>query len=201
MEGFAVLKVMTRYWWAVALRGTLAVLFGMMALAWPGITVFVLVALFGAYALVDGAIAVAQAIGGKLVVGRGWLVLEGIAGVLAGIVTFVWPGITALVLLVVIAAWALVTGVFEIVAAVWLRREIKGEWLLALSGALSVLFAVLLVINPGAGAIAVVWVIGAYAIVFGVALVALGLRLRQLGRTDGALPGTTLRPTPNGRPS
>ena len=183
------LLTLTRYWWAVVLRGVAAVLFGLMALIWPGITVIVLVALFGAYALVDGIIGLGTAVfGGRERGRRGWLVVEGIAGVLAGIFTFAWPGITALVLLWLIAAWALVTGVLEIVAAVRLRREIRGEWLLALSGALSVLFGILLVVWPAAGALSVVFVIGIYAIVFGVALVGLGLRLRRLRRDTGTVP-------------
>jgi uncharacterized membrane protein HdeD (DUF308 family) len=191
------LEVMTKYWWTVALRGALAVLFGVIALGWPGITVIVLVALFGAYALVDGVIALGQAIvGGRQTIGRrGWLVLEGVVDVIAGVVTFVWPGITALALLLLIAAWAVVTGLLEIVAAIRLREEIKGEWVLALTGAVSVLFGVLLAVRPGAGALAVVWVIGAYAIVFGVSLIALGVRLRRLGHESGAMSGTQ-RPSP-----
>ena len=183
------LLTLTRYWWAVVLRGVAAVLFGLMALIWPGITVIVLVALFGAYALVDGIIGLGTAVfGGRQRGRRGWLVVEGIAGVLAGIFTFAWPGVTALVLLWLIAAWAVVTGVLEIVAAVRLRREIQGEWLLALSGVISVLFGILLAVWPAAGALSVVFVIGIYAIVFGVALVGLGLRLRRLRRDTGTVP-------------
>ena len=183
------LPTLTRYWWAVVLRGVAAVLFGLMALIWPGITVIVLVALFGAYALVDGIIGLGTAVfGGRERGRRGWLVVEGIAGVLAGIFTFAWPGITALALLWLIAAWAIVTGVLEIVAAVRLRREIQGEWLLALSGVLSVLFGILLAVWPAAGVLSIVFLIGIYAIVFGVALVGLGLRLRRLRRDTGTVP-------------
>ena len=178
------LETLARNWWAVALRGAAALLFGLLALIWPGVTVLVLVALFGAYALVDGAFALGIAIFGRRDGGgsRGWLIVEGIAGILAGILTFAWPGVTALVLLWLIAAWALVTGVLEIVAAVRLRREIQGEWVLALSGVLSVLFGILLIVWPGAGALAVVFLIAIYAIVFGVVLLALALRLRRLHR-------------------
>ena len=178
------LETLTRNWWVLAVRGALAVLFGLLAIIWPEITVLALVLLFGAYALVDGVLALYTALfdrgrpGGR---GAGWLVLEGVAGVLAAIGAFVWPGITALVLLYLIAAWALVTGVAEILAAIRLRREIEGEWLLILSGALSILFGILAFAFPGAGALAVVWLIAAYAIAFGVVMVVLAFRLRRYG--------------------
>jgi uncharacterized membrane protein HdeD (DUF308 family) len=178
------LETLTRNWWLLAVRGALAVLFGFVALIWPGITVLALVLLFGAYALVDGVMALYTALfdrgrpGGR---GVGWLVLEGVAGVLAAIGAVVWPGITALVLLYLIAAWALVTGVAEILTAIRLRREIEGEWLMILSGALSILFGVLAFLFPSAGALAVVWLIGAYAIAFGVVMAILAFRLRRHG--------------------
>jgi uncharacterized membrane protein HdeD (DUF308 family) len=178
-----------RYWWTVALRGALAVLFGLAAWIWPDVTIRVLVLLFGFYALVDGLLALAAAMmGGRLASGRrGWLIFEGVAGVAAGVVTFIWPEITTLVLLYLIAFWAIATGVLEVVAAVMLRRELRGEWLLAAGGIISVLFGLFLVIRPGDGAIAVAWLIGLYAIIFGIALIALGLRLRQLGQRGTAL--------------
>jgi uncharacterized membrane protein HdeD (DUF308 family) len=189
------LALLARYWWVVALRGAAAVLFGLLALVWPTITLTALVLLFGAYALVDGVMALGVAIfGGRGAEGRRpWLALEGIVGVAAGLFTFLWPGITALVLLWWIAAWALVTGIIEIVAAVRLRREIEGEWLLGLSGVVSVLFGVLLAVRPGEGAIAVTWLIGICAIVFGVALLALAVELRRYRRT-GIVPGGAHRP-------
>jgi uncharacterized membrane protein HdeD (DUF308 family) len=178
-----------RYWWTVVLRGVLGVLFGLAAWIWPDVTVRVLVLLFGFYALVDGLLALAAAMmGGRLVSGRrGWLIFEGVAGVAAGVLTFIWPEVTTLALLYLIAFWAIVTGVLEVVAAVLLRRELRGEWLLALAGVVSVLFGIFLVINPGDGAVAIVWLIGVYAVVFGIALVVLGLRLRQLGRRGTAV--------------
>jgi uncharacterized membrane protein HdeD (DUF308 family) len=178
-----------RSWWTVALRGALAVLFGVAAWIWPDVTIRVLVLLFGFYALVDGLLALAAAlVGGRLVSGRrGWLIFEGVAGVAAGVLTFIWPEITTLVLLYLIAFWAIATGVLEVVAAVLLRRELRGEWLLAASGIISVLFGLFLVIRPGDGAIAVAWLIGLYAIIFGIALIALGFRLRQLGQRGTAL--------------
>ncbi|HEV8164756.1 MAG TPA: DUF308 domain-containing protein, partial [Actinomycetota bacterium] len=174
-------------WWSVALRGVLAVAFGVVAWIWPHITVHALVLLYGFYALVDGLLALAALlVGGSLVRERRvWLLVEGVAGIAAGVIAFLWPGITALVLLYLIAAWAIATGILEIAAAVWLRRELRGEWLLALGGVVSVLFGVFLIVRPGEGAIAVVWLIGLFAIVFGVALIGLGLRLRRLGRGLG----------------
>lgn len=172
-----------RNWWLLALRGVLAVIFGVIALVWPGITLAVLVLLFGAYALVDGVVALFAGItgsGGLTGGDRWWVALLGVVSIAAGIVAFVWPGITALVLLAVIGAWALVTGVLQIVAAIRLRREITDEWLLGLAGVISVLFGIFVLIRPGQGALAIVWVIGIYAIIFGVSLIALSFRLRGL---------------------
>jgi uncharacterized membrane protein HdeD (DUF308 family) len=183
------LATLTRHWWAVALRGVAAVLFGLMALIWPGITLIVLVALFGAYVLVDGVMAIATAIGRGPGVPRAWLIVEGVADIVVGVLTFTWPGITTMVLLWVIAAWAIVTGAIEIVNAVRLRRELHGEWLLALGGVLSVLFGIALVVWPVVGALGLVMLIGAYAVVFGVALIALATRLRRANRGAGEIGG------------
>jgi uncharacterized membrane protein HdeD (DUF308 family) len=195
------LDTLARYWWTVALRGTVAILFGLLALIWPTITALVLVLLFGAYVLVDGVLALGSAIFGGRAAGAGldgrsraWLVVEGIAGIGFGIITFIWPQATTLVLLWLIAAWAIVTGVIEIVAAVRLRREIRGEWLLALAGVLSVGFGLLLAIWPAAGALTLIVLIGAYAIVFGAVLIGLAMRLRRMrpdaARIDGIRPAT-----------
>jgi len=182
---------LARNWWALALRGVVAVLFGITAFAWPGITLGVLVLLYGAYSLVDGVFALAAALVGSPRGVPWWaLLLEGLAGIAVGIMTFAWPGITALVLLYLIAAWAIVTGILEIVTAVRLRREIRGEWVLALSGVLSVLFGLALVVNPGAGALAVVWLIGAYAVASGILMLVLGFQLRSWLRRASSI-GTT----------
>jgi uncharacterized membrane protein HdeD (DUF308 family) len=174
------LVTLARNWWAVALRGALAIIFGVLAFFWPGASLAALVLLFGAYALVDGIFAVIAAFRTADRGGRwGMLAIEGVAGIAAGILAFVWPGITAIVLLYLIAAWAIVTGVLEIAAAIQLRREITNEWLLGLGGLASIVFGVLLLFNPAAGALAVVWLIAAYALVFGVLLVALAFRLRS----------------------
>ena len=166
-------------WWLEVLRGVAAIIFGILAFAWPGITLLTLVLFWGAFALVDGVLALAAAVMGGNPAPRWWLAIVGVAGVVAGILTFVWPGITALVLLVFIAAWAIVLGVFEIVGAIRLRKEIEGEWFLILNGVLSVLFGVVLLWRPGVGALAVIWIIGAYAIILGVIYVAFGLKLRK----------------------
>jgi len=169
---------LARHWWVIALRGVAAVLFGVLAFVWPGITLAVLVLLFGAYALVDGVLGIVVAVRGgtehRLAMG-----LEGVVGVLAGLAAFVYPGLTALVLLYIIAFWAILTGVLEVVAAVRLRRAITNEWGLIIGGVLSVLFGIVLIAAPGAGALAVVFLIGAYAVLFGVALLILSWGLRS----------------------
>jgi len=178
------LIVLARNWWTLVLRGVLAILFGVMAFAWPGLTLGALVLLFGAFAFVDGVFAIAAALTGRTGGMHWWaLLVQGLIGIGVGIATAVWPGITALTLLFVIAAWAIATGIFEIVAAIRLRREIQGEWLLVLDGVLSILLGIGLAVFPGAGALAVVWYIGAVAIVSGVLLIALGLKLRSWART------------------
>ena len=171
-----------RNWGLIVLRGTAAVLFGVLALARPGITLAALVFMWGAYAIADGVLAMVAA---WRIRGHGrplWsLFVVGALGIAAGVVTYRWPGLTALVLLMVIASWAIGVGVLQVVAAIRLRKEIAGEWALGLSGALSVAFGIMAVLHPGAGALAVLWMIGGYAVGFGVLLIALGFRLRALG--------------------
>jgi uncharacterized membrane protein HdeD (DUF308 family) len=182
------LAMLARNWWVLALRGVFAIIFGILALIWPGLTLFVLITLFGAYALVDGIFAVIAGIASYGRNERWWAVLlEGVAGIILGVLTFLWPGTTALVLVYFIAAWALITGIFEIVAAIRLRKAIEGEWMLVLSGIVSIIFGLFLIVAPGAGALGLTWVIGAYAIVWGVLLIILAFRLRNLPRDDQAL--------------
>ena len=172
--------VLTRNWWALALRGIFAVLLGLAAFVLPGVTLAVLVALFGAYAVVDGVLTIIAGIRAAERHERWWSpILKGLAGIAAGVLAFVWPALTALALLYLIAGWAIVTGVLEIVAAVHLHRA-HGEWLLILNGVLSVLFGFLVVIWPSAGVLTLLWLIGTYAIVFGVVLLVLAFRLRNL---------------------
>lgn len=176
------LRLLSRHWWVLALRGLLAVVFGLLALIWPTSTVRVLVILFGVYALVDGLFSLYSALVNRRRRGGWWLLLvEAVAGVGVGILAFVWPQITALAFLYLIAAWAIVTGVLELVAAFQLRRQVEGEWVLALAGIVSIALGLLLALRPGSGLVAVVWFVGAYAIVFGILLIVLGFRLRGLG--------------------
>jgi uncharacterized membrane protein HdeD (DUF308 family) len=179
-------RELTRNWFLFVLRGAVAVLFGLGAWAWPDLTLAVLIALFGAYALVDGVFAVAAGLAHRGEDRRWWAeLLVGVAGIAVGVLTFAWPGATALTLLYLIASWALVSGVMEIAAAIELRRAIDNEWLLGLGGAASVLFGLLLFVNPGSGALSVIWLIGAYAVLFGALLIALGLRLRAMRGATG----------------
>jgi uncharacterized membrane protein HdeD (DUF308 family) len=171
--------MITLSWSALAIRGVLAIIFGLLVFAWPGITLWVLILFFGAHVLIDGVLALVAAIRGSASGVRWWgMLIEGILGIATGLITFLWPGLTALVLLYLIAAWAIIIGVFEIIAAIRLRKEIEGEWLLALRGVLAIIFGVILFANPGAGALAFAWMIGMFAIVFGVIELILAFRLR-----------------------
>jgi uncharacterized membrane protein HdeD (DUF308 family) len=176
------LHLLARHWWALALRGVFAVLFGLLTFLIPGITLLTLVLLFGAYAILDGIFDIISAVRAP---GRHWpLVLEGVVGIIIGILTFLWPGITTMVLLYLIAFWAIFTGVLEIVAGIRLREVIANEWLLILMGVLSVLFGFLILIFPGAGALAIVIWIGAYALLFGIMLIALAFLLRRFRQLE-----------------
>ena len=170
------LDALAKNWWAMALRGVAALLFGLLTFLLPGITIATLVLLFGAYALVDGLFNIVAFF---RVASHHWaLLIEGIIGVIVGILTFAWPAITEIALLFLIAFWAIFTGVFEIVAGIRLRRVIANEWLLLLIGALSALFGILILMAPRAGALAIVLWIGVYAVMFGIVLLALAFRLR-----------------------
>jgi uncharacterized membrane protein HdeD (DUF308 family) len=174
------LNTLGRVWWLVLLRGIAAIVFGILALAWPGVTLVSLVLLWGAWALVDGVTALVAGWKARDGTKPMWqIVLVGLVGIAAGVLTFLMPGVTAIALLIMIAVWAIVSGVFQIIAAIRLRKEIANEWMLILSGALSVLFGALMIISPGAGALAVLWVIGSFAIAFGALLVILAFRLRK----------------------
>lgn len=175
--------ILRRTWWLLLLRGLMAITFGVLSWVQPGISLAALVMLFGVYALIDGVAGVWSSLAGHKDDGHWWvLLLWGVVGVGVGTLTLSAPGITALALLFYIALWAVATGVLQIVAAVRLHKEIEGEWLLALSGLASVAFGVLLMARPMAGAVALLWIIATYAILFGILLVVLAFKSRRFGR-------------------
>jgi uncharacterized membrane protein HdeD (DUF308 family) len=182
-------RELSQAWWVILVRGVVAVLFGLLALVWPGLTLLALILLFGIYAIIDGVMSFARAFtAGRHGQSWVWPVIGGIISVAAGIIAFVWPGETALILVFIIAAWALLTGIVEIVSGIALRREITDEWLLILGGVISVIFGVLVFLRPGAGALAIVWLIGFFAIVLGVQRVAFAFRVRDW--TQRIVPGS-----------
>src|SRR5215213_3477007 len=166
----------TGHWWALALRGAIAILFGLAAFLRPGIALEALILLFGAYALVDGIFSIVGVFGGTRAGTPRWLlVVEGVAGILAGVIAFIFPLLTAIVFLYLIAAWAIITGIAEISTAIRLRQEIEGEWALIVGGIFSVLFGVILaVVGPFVGILSLIWLIGAYAVAFGIMLLIAG---------------------------
>ncbi|WP_438024869.1 HdeD family acid-resistance protein [Sorangium sp. So ce233] len=185
-----------RNWWAPVVRGVLAMAFGALTLAVPRISLYVLVLLFGAYAFAEGVTNIVGAVRGGDERRRWWvLLLEGLVSVAVALVTLFSPRITAVALALWIGAWAVVTGALKIGAAIRLREQLEGEWLLGLAGVLSIAFGVLMIVVPGAGALALVLWIGAYALVFGIFLIALGIRLRSfctaaVGPGAGPIHGT-----------
>lgn len=180
------MSVISGPWWSWLLRGIAAIVFGVLAILWPGLTFLVFVAMFAAYALVDGIIHLWASFHAPQGQPRWLLALQGILGVAVAVLTFVWPGITALALLFLIAAWAIVGGVMRIALAIHLRKVIVGEWLLALSGVMSIIFGVLVYLVPVAGVVGVAFMIGFYAILLGVVMVSLAVRLRRFERSTQA---------------
>jgi uncharacterized membrane protein HdeD (DUF308 family) len=177
------INLITRNWWTLALRGVVAVIFGILAFVWPGMTLAALVYLFGIYAVLDGILALITAFSAPKGYPRfGGLIFQGLVSIAAGVLVFVWPGISAFVLLILIAAWAIVTGIIEIVTAVELRRVITHEWLLILAGIVSVAFGFLILMQPSTGALALIWWIASFAIVLGILLISLSFRVRRWGR-------------------
>lgn len=174
------LQHVARYWWTFLVRGLLAIAFGIAAFVWPGLTLWALVILFGAYMLADGITALILGFTGRG--GASWwaMALVGVLGIVAGLVAFFWPGITAVAMLAIIAASAIIRGIFEIVAAIRLRKVIDNEWLLALAGVVSILFGIALIAWPKAGLLAMVWLIGLWAVAFGILEIILAFRLRGL---------------------
>jgi uncharacterized membrane protein HdeD (DUF308 family) len=180
--------VVPRYWWALAVRGVAAVVFGILAFVWPGLTLGLLVLLFGVFALVNGVLAIISAVRSKGE--QVWtLLLEGVVGILAGLAVFVWPGLTALVLLYFIAGWAILTGALEVASAIRLREVIDNEWSSLLGGVLSIVFGAILLAAPAAGALALVWIIAVYAVLYGITLFGLAWRVREIEEKEHGHPG------------
>jgi uncharacterized membrane protein HdeD (DUF308 family) len=176
------LGLVTRDWWVFAIRGIAAITFGILAFIWPETTLTVLVFLFGAYVLVDGAsLLIALASGDALARRHAWAVgIIGVLGIVAGVATFVWPDLTALSLLYLVAFWAITTGTFQVIAAIALRRELDNEFWMAIGGVASVVFGILLVVSPGDGLVSLVWLVGLWSVVFGVSSLALAYRLHEI---------------------
>ena len=174
------LRPLTRSWWLILLRGIASILFGIAAFVWPGLTVLALTLLYGAFAMADGILSLGAALtgSGERSIPTWWLVVIGLLGIAAGTVAFLWPGLTAFALVIMIGAWAVAIGVMQIIGAIWLRHEIEDEWLLIAAGILSVLFGAAVLLKPGAGALALAWAIGTFAILSGILLVAFALRIK-----------------------
>jgi uncharacterized membrane protein HdeD (DUF308 family) len=190
-EGTAMVRTLTRNWWAWLIRGIAAIIFGVLAFLWPGATILVIGILFGAYAFVDGIFAIMATVRAAETQQRWWpFLVEGIVGILIAAITFYDIGITLLALYLTIAAWAFLTGIFEIVAAVQLRKHIANEIWLIIGGIASIAFGILMVLFPLAGALAIIWLIAAYAILFGFIMIGFSLRLRGHAQTP-ATPVTT----------
>ena len=175
---------LAQHWWVLILRGIVGILFGILAFAYPRNTATAFVILLGAYMLVDGVTALGMAF--RLDRGSGWLALSGMAGIAAGFLTLFYPIVTVYALLYIIAAWAIMTGIFEIVAAIEFRRALSDMWLLGLAGALSIALGFLLAAAPDTSLISLVWLLGGYALVFGVLYVIAGFRLKRVQPAQGA---------------
>jgi uncharacterized membrane protein HdeD (DUF308 family) len=181
-EATAAVAPLTRGWWLLLLKGVAGILFGISAFIWPGLTVLALTLLYGVFALADGIFSLGAAFtgGGDRAIPTWWLALIGLLGIAAGTVAFLWPGLTAFALVIMIGAWAVTIGVLEIIGAIWLRHEIEDEWLLIAAGILSVLFGLALLLRPAIGALALAWAVGAFALLSGVLHVAFAFRLKRL---------------------
>lgn len=171
-----------RSWWLLLLRGIIAVVFGVLTFAWPQISLLSLIFVYGIYAVADGILALVAAVRGGGITPRWWLALGGAVSILAGVLAFALPGLTALVLVYLIGFWSIMRGVLEIVGAIRLRKEIANEWALGTAGVLSVLFGLILVFAPGAGALGLLWLIATWAVLFGLLLIGVSFRVRKLAK-------------------
>lgn len=173
-------SALRRSWWLLLLRGVAAVAFGVVTFIWPQISLLTLIMVYGIYAFADGVLALVAAIRGGGMVPRWWLALAGVVSILTAIVVFAWPDLTALVLVYMIGFWSILRGALEIIGAIRLRNEISNEWSLGAAGALSVIFGLILVFMPGAGAIGLLWLIATWAVLFGLLLIWVAFRLKKL---------------------
>jgi uncharacterized membrane protein HdeD (DUF308 family) len=175
---------LARNWWIFLLRGLSAIALGVLAFVWPTLTFVTLVLVFGIYVLADGVLALVGALTGRAHLSRWWLLVLGLAGLAAGAVTLIQPGLAAAALLIVIGAWAIAAGVMQVIGAIQLRKELENEWLLILGGVCSILFGGIMFLQPVLGGLALVYTIGIYAIIEGVLLIAFSFRLRNNPYTD-----------------
>ena len=183
------IRAISKYWWVFTLRGLIAIAFGLAALLWPALTLGVMVLLFGLFALFEGLLAILTSFGKEDEKGGWTLLIEGLAGILVcaivllgtSIGAMLWPRVAAVMLVFYIAGWAILSGLFKIITAFRIRREVKGEWMLGLSGLISILVGLILILRPGAGVLAVAWLIGIFAIILGIFLTLLGLKFRGMG--------------------
>lgn len=180
MERFSV-QTLRDNWWIPLIRGIAAILFGIIALAMPGLTAYALMIAFGAYAVVDGVMAIYLGFKRKSTDEAWWAwVIDGILSILIGLMALFWTEATAVVFIIWIAAWAFVAGIMRIVAAIRLRKEIEGEWALILSGVLMIIWGILLVYTPAAGIISIAWLLGLFSVLVGIAMIMLAFRLKNL---------------------
>ncbi len=188
-EGRAsMIRAVLKYWWVFSLRGIIAIVFGLAALLWPALTLGVMVLLFGLFALFEGLLAILTSFGKGDEKGGWTLLLEGLVGLLVCVIVLLgtsigsifWPKVAAVMLVYYIAGWAILAGIFKILTAFRIRKEVKGEWALGLSGLISILVGLILILRPGAGVLAVAWLIGSFAIILGIFQLLLGLKFRKI---------------------
>lgn len=175
------LRMLATNWWIVGLRGITTLLFGFGAILFPGLTLAILITMFGVYTIIDGLFTIVMGVWGGKDRATGWftLLLEGLVRIAAGVVAIIWPELTSLTLVIIIATWAIITGIIEIIMAIRLRKEIEGEWMLGLGGFLSILLGVVLFARPGIGVVAGVSLIGFYAILFGALLIVFAIQMQK----------------------
>jgi len=186
------IRAISKYWWVFTLRGVIAIAFGLASLLWPALTLGVMVLLFGLFALFEGGLTILTSFGKGDEKGGWTLLIEGLAGLLVCVIVLLgtsigamlWPRVAAVMLVYYIAGWAILAGIFKILTAFRIRKEVKGEWILGLSGLISILIGLILILRPGAGVLAVAWLIGLYAIFVGILLFLLGLKIQKIARVS-----------------